>query len=174
VVETLAGIGIDVWRVCLPTGLDANAYAVRSGNPEYALGLALEQAVRMSHSENSGDMVASETIATSGESSPSLAARPVVHPEAVACEVSASGELLLRSGPRAWRVRGRAPRSCGELPSAGYVPRGVNGRTAAETACHMPVRDGRRAAINHNAGDYTHSRASPCTPHNPRDALVCA
>jgi len=34
--------GIGAWRVRFPQGLDANAYAVKSGNAEHALGLALE------------------------------------------------------------------------------------------------------------------------------------
>lgn len=109
VAETLAGAGIDVWRVRFPAGLDANDYAVRSGNAEHALGLALEQAVRMSHSSsNSGDAAASETAASGSANPSALTAEPPVRPsaEAVACEVTATGELLLRSGPRAWRVRG--------------------------------------------------------------------
>lgn len=114
VAAELAGAGIDVWRVRFPAGLDVNEYAVRSGSAEHALGLALEQAVRMN---NSGDAATSETVAASGENIPSLAARPVVQPaaEAVACEVNASGELLLRSGPRAWRVRGWQKNSLAEV-----------------------------------------------------------
>lgn len=109
VAEVLAGAGIDAWRVRFPAGLDANEYALKSGNAERALGLALESASRM----NSGAVAASEPVTPGGENIPSLAARPGVQAmpvasetSAVACEVTASGELLLRSGPRQWRVRG--------------------------------------------------------------------
>nr|TKJ53762.1 DNA primase [Pantoea agglomerans] len=111
----LAGAGIDAWRVRFPAGMDANAYAVKSGNAESALGLALEQAVRLSGPvpvvSGSDSGAASETVAVSRESPSSLAASPASPPahqpaETLACEVMPSGELLLRSGPRVWRVRG--------------------------------------------------------------------
>ncbi len=109
VAAELAGAGIEAWRVRFPAGLDANAYAAKSGNPESAFALALEQAVRM----QSDPAVTSETVTGSNENIPSLAARPAPQPShqpaataAIACETSPSGELLLRSGPRAWRVRG--------------------------------------------------------------------
>ncbi|MCX8963440.1 toprim domain-containing protein, partial [Erwinia psidii] len=118
----LAGAGIGAWRVRFPQGLDANAYAVKSGNAEPALALALEQAVRMAAPCVSGSdaaraqsdaVVTSETVTGSNETLPSLAARPAPQPThqpaataAIACETTSSGELLLRSGPRVWRVRG--------------------------------------------------------------------
>jgi DNA primase catalytic core len=107
VADQLAGCGIDAWRVRFPAGLDANEYALKSGNAEGALGLALESAVRM----GSAAVAAAETVMASGENIPSLAARPGVQAapsaaETLAGEVTASGELLLRSGPRVWRVRG--------------------------------------------------------------------
>lgn len=104
VAAELAAAGIEAWRVRFPQGLDANAYALKSGNAEHALGLALESAVRM----DSGAGAASETVTASGAIPSSLTVRAPVHQaaEAVACEVTASGELLLRSGPRVWRVRG--------------------------------------------------------------------
>ncbi|WP_168426722.1 CHC2 zinc finger domain-containing protein [Erwinia amylovora] len=101
--EAVAGelqqAGIDAWRVRFPLGLDANTYALKSGNPESAFTLALEQASRM------GCEAAPETV----DNRPSLDALPSSPPAAippVACEITASGELLLRSGPRVWRVRG--------------------------------------------------------------------
>lgn len=107
--EAVAGelqqAGIDAWRVRFPQGLDANAYALKSGNPESALALALEQASRM----NSDAVTASEAVTASGKNPSSLAALPGVQAPAVAAEtgeLTASGELLLRSGPRVWRVRG--------------------------------------------------------------------
>ncbi|MCX8959592.1 toprim domain-containing protein, partial [Erwinia psidii] len=103
VAAELAGAGIGAWRVRFPAGLDANAYALKSGNAEGALGLALEQSVRM----------AAPCVSGSNETLPSLAARPAPQPThqpaataAIACETTSSGELLLRSGPRVWRVRG--------------------------------------------------------------------
>nr|WP_154325006.1 CHC2 zinc finger domain-containing protein [Pantoea sp. 201603H] len=102
VAERLAGSGIGAWRVRFPQGLDANEYAVKSGNPEHALGLALEAATRI----GSGAEAASETMTASGENIPSLAVRAASQAEAVVHEVTPSGELLLRSGPRVWRVRG--------------------------------------------------------------------
>lgn len=89
VAEQLAGSGIEAWRVRFPAGLDANAYALKSGNPEHALGLALESAVRM----GSGEQPSSLTV-------------PAPAVDVIPCEQTASGELLLRSGPRQWRVRG--------------------------------------------------------------------
>lgn len=109
VAEQLHGATIDAWRVRFPQGMDANAYALKSGNPESAFALALEQAVRM----KSAATVTSETVTSSNETRPSLAACPSSPPTlqpavtaVIACEVTPSGELLLRSGPRAWRVRG--------------------------------------------------------------------
>jgi len=101
--------GIEAWRVRFPAGLDANSYALKSGNPASAFALALEQAVRM----NSGTEALSEAVTASDKTPSSLAAQPDVQAAlpatetlAIACEVTASGELLLRSGPRVWRVRG--------------------------------------------------------------------
>jgi DNA primase len=108
VAQALHGAGIEAWRVRFPQALDANSYALKSGNAEKALGLALEQAVRM----------APATQPAPGENASSLAARPAPQPAPlpaavapaaaapVACEVTPAGELLLRSGPRVWRVRG--------------------------------------------------------------------
>ncbi|WP_456311516.1 CHC2 zinc finger domain-containing protein [Serratia proteamaculans] len=102
----LAAARIEAWRVRFPAGLDANAYALKSGNPESAFALALEQAVRM----QSDAAVTAETLTASGEKPSSLAASPGVQPPSetpgIACDITPSGELLLRSGPRVWRVRG--------------------------------------------------------------------
>ncbi|ADP11508.1 DNA primase [Erwinia sp. Ejp617] len=107
--EAVAGelqqAGIDAWRVRFPLGLDANAYALKSGNPESAFALALESAVRMS----GGTVAASETVTASSDNPSSLTALPSSQPAEIpliACETTPCGELLLRSGPRVWRVRG--------------------------------------------------------------------
>ncbi len=102
VAAELAGVGIEGWRVRFPAGLDANAFALKSSSPESALGMALEQAVRMA---------APESAPGHSENIPSLAAQPALQPaqqpaETIACETLPSGELLLRSGSRVWRVRG--------------------------------------------------------------------
>ncbi|GLR10265.1 DNA primase [Mixta theicola] len=108
VAEQLAGCGIAAWRVRFPAGMDANAYALKSGNPESAFALALAQAVRM----KSGSAVTSENVTGSNETISPLAAFPASQPAhrpaetRIACEVTPAGELLLRSGPRQWRVRG--------------------------------------------------------------------
>ncbi len=56
--ESVAGelleSGIEAWRVRFPQELDANAYALKSGNPEAALGLALQQAQWMGHGAGPG------------------------------------------------------------------------------------------------------------------------
>lgn len=113
--EAVAGdlleLGIEAWRVRFPQGLDANAYALKSGNPEKALGLALEQAAWMGHGIGPGAVFVQETPGLDTPSS--LAALPGVQVSPVSAEtvpipgeVTASGELLMRCGPRVWRVRG--------------------------------------------------------------------
>lgn len=108
--ESVAGelleLGIEAWRVQFPQGMDANEYALKSGNPESALGLALEQARWMGHGTGPGAVFAHETVASGGNAPSSLTAPAGVQTEPVQHEITASGELLLRSGPRVWRVRG--------------------------------------------------------------------
>jgi len=101
----LLELGIEAWRVRFPAGLDANEYAVKSGNPESALGLALQQAQWMGNGAGPGVVFSHETVAENGSAPSSLAVpSPVV--DAVPCEQTDSGELLMRCGPRVWRVRG--------------------------------------------------------------------
>ncbi|EGI3979560.1 toprim domain-containing protein [Escherichia coli] len=108
--ESVAGelleAGIGAWRVQFPTGMDANEYALKSGSPESALGLALEQARWMGHGSGPGVVFSHEAAATAGNEPSSLTAPAGMQTEPVQHEVTASGELLLRSGPRVWRVRG--------------------------------------------------------------------
>ncbi|MCE0829068.1 CHC2 zinc finger domain-containing protein, partial [Buttiauxella sp. A2-C2_NF] len=97
--------GIEAWRVRFPAGMDANEYALKSGNPESALGLALQQAAWLGKGTGPGAVFSYETVAASGSESSSLTVpAPVV--DAIPCEQTATGELLLTSGPRVWRVRG--------------------------------------------------------------------
>ncbi|MDC9607197.1 CHC2 zinc finger domain-containing protein [Xenorhabdus griffiniae] len=116
VAADLLEAGIEAWRVQFPPGMDANDYALKSGNAEHALGLALQQAVWLgqgtapgavfSHERPvSSDMTEKPQSAGVAESS-SLAAPPELTVAQVPCERTASGELLMKSGPRVWRIRG--------------------------------------------------------------------
>ncbi len=106
VAAELLEAGIEAWRVRFPPGLDANAYALNSGSPESALGLALEQAAWMGQGTGPG-VVFSRDMPVSGEREPSSLAAPAGVPApTVAGELTASGDLLLTHGPRVWRVRG--------------------------------------------------------------------
>ncbi|UAN51429.1 toprim domain-containing protein [Serratia sp. JSRIV002] len=110
----LLELGIDAWRVRFPQGLDANAFALKSGNPEAALGLALQQAQWMGHGTGPGAVFSHETPLRSndddaegqGGASVSSLVAPAPGVDVVPCEQTATGELLLRCGPRVWRVRG--------------------------------------------------------------------
>ncbi|MCI4005020.1 CHC2 zinc finger domain-containing protein [Dickeya dianthicola] len=106
VAADLLECGIEAWRVRFPPGLDANAYALNSGSPESALGLALEQAAWMGNGSGPG-VVFRADAGVNGESEPSSLAAPAGVPApTVAGELTASGDLLLTHGPRVWRVRG--------------------------------------------------------------------
>lgn len=65
--ESVAGellaLGIEAWRLRLPQVLDANEYALKSGSPEKALGLALEQAAWMGHGTGPGALFSHEKLA---------------------------------------------------------------------------------------------------------------
>ncbi|UNK63034.1 CHC2 zinc finger domain-containing protein [Buttiauxella ferragutiae] len=108
--ESVAGdlleAGIEAWRVRFPAGMDANEYALKSGNPESSLGLALQQAAWMGKGSGPGAVFSHETVAENGSEPSLLAVSAGSQMEPVPCELSASGELLLKSGPRIWRVRG--------------------------------------------------------------------
>ncbi|WP_047100600.1 CHC2 zinc finger domain-containing protein [Dickeya dianthicola] len=106
VAAELLEAGIEAWRVRFPPGLDANAYALKSGNPESALGLALEQSQWMGNGSGPGVVFRADTV-LNGESEPSSLAAPTGVPaQTMAGELTASGDLLLTHGPRVWRVRG--------------------------------------------------------------------
>lgn len=110
VATELLACGLGAWRVPFPAGMDANEYALKSGSPESALGLALQQSQWMGQGSGPGVVFAHESpsvaeIKASPEPAPPAAA-PQAVPEVVAHEVSASGDLLLTCGPRVWRVRG--------------------------------------------------------------------
>ncbi|HGI7031650.1 TPA: CHC2 zinc finger domain-containing protein [Klebsiella aerogenes] len=115
VATELLACGLEAWRVPFPPGMDANEYALKSGSPEAALGLALQQAQWLGQGNGPGVVFShespssSEVVATP-DHSPSLAvsasAPSAATTDNVAHEVNASGDLLLTSGPRVWRVRG--------------------------------------------------------------------
>ncbi|RAT57477.1 DNA primase, partial [Lonsdalea populi] len=111
VAADLLEAGIEAWRVRFPPGLDANAYAQKSGSPESALGLALEQAAWMGKGTGPGAVFSHETVAESSVNPSSLTAPA----ELVPCEQTEAGELLLRCGPRVWRVRGWQKNSVAEV-----------------------------------------------------------
>ncbi|MFP1814127.1 CHC2 zinc finger domain-containing protein, partial [Lonsdalea quercina] len=120
VAADLLEAGIEAWRVRFPPGLDANAYAQKSGSPESALGLALEQAQWMGNGTGPGAVFSHETPGP--ETSSSLAALPGVQASRVSAEtalipgeVAPSGDLLMRCGPRVWRVRGWQKNSVAEV-----------------------------------------------------------
>ncbi|AWH87799.1 CHC2 zinc finger domain-containing protein [Limnobaculum parvum] len=112
VAAELLEVGIEAWRVRFSLGMDANEFAVKSGAPEKALGLVLQQAAWMGHS--TGPMAVLQTTPNNDErqeekpSSLAAPASPATQSveEIIPCEQTATGELLLRCGPRVWRVRG--------------------------------------------------------------------
>ncbi|ELS7775139.1 toprim domain-containing protein, partial [Escherichia coli] len=117
VAAELLACGLEAWRVPFPAGMDANEYALKSGNPESALGLALQQAQWLGAGSGPGVVFSHESppspasvAATAPDNSPSLAVSapaPLASTtDTVAHEVNASGDLLLTCGPRVWRVRG--------------------------------------------------------------------
>lgn len=106
VAADLLALGIEAWRVQFPQGMDANAYALKSGHAESALNLALQQARWMGHGV-APETVFSHEIRGEQDAQPSSSAVPAeVKSTPVACEHTPSGELLLRCGTRVWRVRG--------------------------------------------------------------------
>lgn len=113
VASELLELGIEAWRVRFPPGMDANEYALKSGHAESALGLALQQAQWMGKGAGPGTVFRHETAASGGNEAASLtvqaglpAAQSVQAQATLPCEQTAGGELLLKSGPRVWRVRG--------------------------------------------------------------------
>ncbi|EBS0894895.1 toprim domain-containing protein [Salmonella enterica subsp. enterica serovar Abaetetuba] len=117
VAAELLACGLEAWRVPFPPGMDANEYALKSGSPEAALGLALQQAQWLGQGSGPGVVFSHESsplpdsvTTTAPDNRPSLAvsaSAPVAATtDIVAHEVNASGDLLLTSGPRVWRVRG--------------------------------------------------------------------
>lgn len=107
--------GLEAWRVPFPAGMDANEYALKSGSPEAALGLALQQAQWLGSGSGPGVVLSHESplsseMAATPDHSPSLTvsapALSATPTDTVAHEVNASGDLLLTCGPRVWRVRG--------------------------------------------------------------------
>lgn len=125
----LAEAGIGAWRVRFPQGMDANAFALKSGSPESALGLALEQAVRMHEAQPGSHCDNPSSSAALPASPPSSSSAETVP---VPCETTASGELLLRCGPRAWRVRGWQKNGVPEVMK-------VNVQVRDETSCAFHV-----------------------------------
>ncbi|WP_405469336.1 CHC2 zinc finger domain-containing protein [Morganella morganii] len=125
VAADLLELGIEAWRVQFPQGMDANAYALKSGHAESALNLALQQARWMgqgtapaavfSH-ELPADTMAEDVAISSSLAVPTVVpATPPFLSSLIACEETSSGELLLRSGARVWRVRGWQKNQVGDV-----------------------------------------------------------
>ena len=117
VAAELLACGLEAWRVPFPPGMDANEYALKSGSPESALGLVLQQAQWLGQGSGPGVVFSHESppspdnaATTAPDNSPSLAVSAptpsATTTDTVAHEVNASGDLLLTCGPRVWRVRG--------------------------------------------------------------------
>ncbi|HEY3616071.1 MAG TPA: CHC2 zinc finger domain-containing protein [Candidatus Sulfotelmatobacter sp.] len=144
VAAELLACGLEAWRVPFPAGMDANEYALKSGSPESALGLALQQAQWLGTGSGPGVVFAHEspsapdmTASTDKTSAPAaVVTAPQVASETVVHEVSASGDLLLTSGPRVWRVRGWQKRG---LPEAMKV--NVQVRDSLTGAFHVDSPD---------------------------------
>lgn len=165
--ERVAGelleLGIEAWRVRFPPGMDANEYALKSGNAESALGLALQQAQWMGQGSGPGAVFRHETAASGGGEASSLTAPTAVQAAqpvrtAVPCEQTASGELLLRSGPRVWRVRGWQKNS---VPAAPAHPcaRGTKASCLSEVMkVNVQVRDELSGAFHVDSLDMYNAR----------------
>ncbi|ADP11515.1 DNA primase [Erwinia sp. Ejp617] len=174
--EAVAGelqqAGIDAWRVRFPLGLDANAYALKSGNPESAFALALESAVRM----NGGAVAAPETVTASGDNPSSLVALPSSQPAAtapIACETTPSGELLLRSGPRVWRVRGWQKNTL-SAASAHPCARGTKASCLSEVMkVNVRVLDGSSGAFHVDQLDMYHAKQRQAYISTAANELGC-
>ncbi|EAQ4583441.1 toprim domain-containing protein [Salmonella enterica subsp. enterica serovar Poona] len=115
VAAELLACGLEAWRVPFPPGMDANEYALKSGSPEAALGLALQQAQWLGQGSGPGVVFSHESppsseMAATPDHNPSLTvsapAPSAATTDTVAHEVNTSGDLLLTCGPRVWRVRG--------------------------------------------------------------------
>lgn len=133
VAAELLACGLEAWRVPFPAGMDANEYALKSGNPESALGLALQQAQWLGAGSGPGVVFSHESppspasvAATAPDNSPSLA---VSAPRTVSVHDrhgSARGERLWRPAADLWpsRVAGAGlaettPAGCDEGECAG-------------------------------------------------------
>lgn len=109
VATELLACGLEAWRVPFPAGMDANEYALKSGSAESALGLALQQAQWLGTGSGPSVVLSHESpagVTVSPDNRPSLVVGTPSSADALCHEISASGDLLLTSGPRIWRVRG--------------------------------------------------------------------
>lgn len=115
--EELRAVGVEVFRVLFPQGMDANEYALQVDDPAWALGELLQQAVWQgvgvaSEAEEPSSLVAASAA---DEVKPLPPVPGVFESETVSCgsasadpvcEENAQGDLLLSVADRHWRVRG--------------------------------------------------------------------
>ncbi|WP_339495536.1 CHC2 zinc finger domain-containing protein [Pseudomonas sp. RA_105y_Pfl2_P56] len=115
--EELRSVGIEVFRLLFPQGMDANAFALQVENPGQALGELVRQAVWQGKGALVEVEITSSLAAVVSEpesvvvSVAPLAPVPgvsLVEPESVVESFSenAQGDLLLTVADRHWRVRG--------------------------------------------------------------------
>ncbi|MGH8758997.1 MAG: CHC2 zinc finger domain-containing protein, partial [Burkholderiales bacterium] len=124
--ERLAAHGLDSARVVFPSGLDANAFALKAGSPDTRLGQLLQRAVPLRHAlarpvaattapaapdEKPRPALAAETLplvaATAVESAPITSRSTLAPSDAPTVEVTEQ-HVLLTFGRRRYRVRGLA------------------------------------------------------------------
>jgi DNA primase catalytic core len=148
----LAAAGIGCWRVLFPKGMDANSYALKVTPAAKSLGVLLRQAVWMGPGEPPSEhpfLAAAALPAASASADPPASAPPAA--EAAAKEefcsapppaaerpravVEADGnEVVIKLGPRRWRVRGLERATGGEALKLTVT-------AATETAFHVDTLD---------------------------------
>jgi len=123
--EELRSVGIEVFRLLFPQGMDANAFALQVENPAQALGELLQQALWQGKgtpmsveadltfslaaaSQAVAAVALSHEVYASETALPPVPGVPVCESETWADQFSenAQGDLLLAVADRRWRVRG--------------------------------------------------------------------
>ena len=131
VAERLAPLGIGVYRVNFPKGMDANAYALSVTPPAKSLGALLRAAAWMAGTESRPRMVfdddpdaSVETVPASTGSAAEPPPEPIAEPSHVG-PIPASApppidaevgerDIVIRLGDRVWRARGLARNASSE------------------------------------------------------------
>lgn len=113
VAAELVKAGLDVWRVVLPQGKDANDYLCSVDEPELAFGLLLSAAQPMGQVplavvdvEKSAVVLDSVPVSTSSLAASVASTSSVQNTVGVVTERSENGDLLISLGSHQWRLRG--------------------------------------------------------------------